>query len=687
MIARTSLIDMLGVSALTSQAPAAKALLGGGTSRFDAALLQATKTLQDTATEGPGNPSGLQQAFEATLETLSQRTLEQLKSMATNGASLKTIVDKAAQDAGLNAEEKTALANLAATALPRLTAFKAEALSMGAPATNDGKGGEQPGPQGGSPVTAAHPADSLSSAPTRRTQQNTTPTSTSIASLAQQLLTPVVVSTRTDDGSQATGPVSLASAGTARPQSNPGALPLTPEPLQTDPKAQVITLAGRVPSTGPSSDTPQGAPALAPAGQPQTNSQANAVATPPSQEQTAPAAQLLDPQVEILQAQEAMPVQADSVLSLNGNGEWSGSNELVALAQAGADQPQSQAVTGTAPSQPQVPAAGTLPPQQAQAMTGTTPSQPQAPVAALQPRTQVQAVTGTTPSQPQARETAGVQAQPQAPATAGTTPPQTQAQATAAPLTFTTPAQPQPQAPQAQAVTVLPTSQPQAQVNAAVAPPQATVARLAQQDRVQAPPDQAQSGSAPQTTVGLLAWNNQNTPESKPAVSTGSFAGLAQVGQDAGNPRAATGADVPQQSPVQQVSQALQDAQTNGNSRLLIHLKPAGLGDVQVDLLMSGGKLTARLVAATPEVHQAFVRDLAGFKTGLESHGVAVQEVSVALRSGLQEQPQGQPRQPQDQSWWRQAQDHGDGGANLPQAGSGYAGRNLSIDQRFSALA
>jgi len=125
---------MLGVNTLTSQTPTAKALLGGGTSRFDAALLQATKTLQDTTTEGPGNqPSGLQQAFEATLETLGQRTLDQLKSMATNGAALKTIVDQSAQDAGLNTEEKSALANLAAAALPRLTAYKAETLSMGTP--------------------------------------------------------------------------------------------------------------------------------------------------------------------------------------------------------------------------------------------------------------------------------------------------------------------------------------------------------------------------------------------------------------------------------------------------------------------------------------------------------------------------------------------------------------------------
>jgi flagellar hook-length control protein FliK len=221
----------------------------------------------------------------------------------------------------------------------------------------------------------------------------------------------------------------------------------------------------------------------------------------------------------------------------------------------------------------------------------------------------------------------------------------------------------------------------------ASAQPQATSAQPAQSDRVQPAPSDAPGSSAPQTTVGLLAWTSQNTPSSKASDSSGAFVGLAQVGQDAGNSKAPVAPDAPQPNPVQQVTQALQDAQNNGNSRLLIHLKPDSLGDVQVDLLMSGGKLTARLVAATPEVHQAFVRDLAGFKTGLESQGVSVQEVSVALRSGLQDQPQGQPRQPQDQSWWRQAQNQGNGGSNLPQAGAGYGGPSLNIDQRFSALA
>ena len=691
MIARTSLIDMLGVSALTSQTPAAKAMLGGGTSRFDAALLQATKTLQDTTTEGPGNPaSGLQQAFEAALETLSQRTLDQLKSMATNGASLKAIVDKAAQDAGLNGEEKSALANLAAAALPRLTAFKAEALSMGAPATTDGVGGEQPGPQGGNPATAASPADSLNSGSTRRTQQNNTPTSTNIASLAQQLLTPVVVSTRTDDGSQAAGLVSLASAGTARSQSNPGALPLTPAPLRTDPKATVIKLVGGVSDAEPAPSAPQGTAPVAPAPQTPETPQANAVETPPSQEPNAPANPMLDPQVEVLQGQDPMPAQSDSVVSLNGNGEWSGSKELVALAKAGVDQPQDQAVAETNPSQPQTPpVTSALPQPQAPAVTGNLPSQPAAVTQGALPQLQAPAATGNTPSQPQARV---ADAAPQAPAVTGSTPSQPQAQGAPAqspvvPFTLTAPTQGQAQAPQPQAATVPLTPQLEARVAAAPAPLQATLTQPAQLDRAQPAPNNAAGGSAPQTTVGLLAWTSQNTPSSKSADSTGAFVGLAQVGQDAGGASAPVLPDVPQQNAVQQVTQALQDAQNNGNSRLLIHLKPDNLGDVQVDLLMSNGKLTARLVAATPEVHQAFVRDLSGFKTGLESHGVSVQEVSVALRSGLQEQPQGQPRQPQDQSWWRQAQNQGNGGSGLPQAGAGYSGPSLSLDQRFSALA
>jgi len=380
-------------------------------------------------------------------------------------------------------------------------------------------------------------------------------------------------------------------------------------------------------------------------------------------------------------------VQAESILSLNGDGQWSGAKALVEQAQAASSQPE--AGTEKSPSHPQATAGG-IPQTQAQTVTGNTPSQPQAPAAEVPP--QMTSVTGktssesgtpgsaeNTPSQPLAQAEGAASAQYQPSPSAVFSNPQT-------PATGTTPSQaPQPQA---QAVTGTTPSQPQAQANAQ---PQGATSLLPQFNRAQtvAVENSAHegAGTSPQNTVGLLAWTSQNTPVSKPADSTAPLTPLAQIGQDAGNGLAAAAPkDAQQQNVVQQVTQALSDAQNNGSSRIVIRLKPDSLGDVQVDLLMSNGKLSARLVAANTEVHQAFVRDLAGFKTGLESHGVSVQEVSVALRAGIQDQPQGQPRQPQDQSWWRQAQNQSNGGSSLPVTG-GYSGRNLSIDQRFSALA
>jgi flagellar hook-length control protein FliK len=112
------------------------------------------------------------------------------------------------------------------------------------------------------------------------------------------------------------------------------------------------------------------------------------------------------------------------------------------------------------------------------------------------------------------------------------------------------------------------------------------------------------------------------------------------------------------------------------------------LGDVTVDLVLAGGKVSARLVASSPAVRDAFVQDLAGFKAGLESHGIAVSEVSVALRAGVQDQPQGQPQpQPQNEAWWRLLGKEKASDLSLIQTSVVYGGSDLGGDQRFSALA
>lgn len=143
-----------------------------------------------------------------------------------------------------------------------------------------------------------------------------------------------------------------------------------------------------------------------------------------------------------------------------------------------------------------------------------------------------------------------------------------------------------------------------------------------------------------------------------------------------------------QQNVFRQVSEALQKAPEGERGRLVIQLKPAELGEVQVDLILAGGKLTARLVASRPEVRDAFVRDLPNFKAGLESQGVTVHEVSVAVRAGIQDQPQGQPQQ-QATAWWQGGLEKNSAEAPAGATGVAYeAGQAYAENsKRFSAFA
>lgn len=133
-----------------------------------------------------------------------------------------------------------------------------------------------------------------------------------------------------------------------------------------------------------------------------------------------------------------------------------------------------------------------------------------------------------------------------------------------------------------------------------------------------------------------------------------------------------------------QVSEALREAPDKESGRLLIRLKPAELGEVTIDLVMSGGKLSARLVASQPEVRDAFVRDLQSFKVGLEAQGVVVRDVSVAMRAGVADQQQQQAPQ-QQAPWWRDLPPESKTPVVPLPVLSGYTAD--ALDQRFSALA
>ena len=189
--------------------------------------------------------------------------------------------------------------------------------------------------------------------------------------------------------------------------------------------------------------------------------------------------------------------------------------------------------------------------------------------------------------------------------------------------------------------------------------------------------DEAPAGTA---TAGALQGKRQ--------VTDGTFNTLAQFGQDPLKAMATQTAKdyAVKQSVFNQVAEALREAPDAESGRLLIRLKPASLGEVHVDLILTDGKLSARLVASQGDVRDAFARDLPAFKASLESHGVVVREVSVALRAGVQDQPQGQPQQRQQE--WRPTLTNTQSGTPVPvPVFAGYGQAALSDPQRFSALA
>jgi len=206
---------------------------------------------------------------------------------------------------------------------------------------------------------------------------------------------------------------------------------------------------------------------------------------------------------------------------------------------------------------------------------------------------------------------------------------------------------------------------------------------------------QAQGQAASQAQQQGAAAENGNSgnaagpqPQLRSSQPAGSFT-LAAIGQ---NPVKSLADQAVQdyglqKGVTQQVSDALDTAVGAGPGKIVIQLKPANLGEVQISLTMVDGKLTARIIASQPEVRDVLARDLAGFKAGLESHGVVVNEVSVAVGTGMQDRQQGSPQQAAPQ-WWRGAPKlAADETAGTPASVYAYAATGTDGLQGFSALA
>lgn len=717
MIARpqADLLNMLPVTQVTPLA--AKALEGGvNTLRFDAALLEAAKTMRDSAPQAPelALVPKVQAAFENALSELAQKPVDQLKTLIAQPQAAKpeiaALVTRIAQAAGLNADEQKALNDLVPLALPRLLDLKANIQVPGTTPTaiTTTNGGEQPGPQGRTPVTEASPVDtdtslepSFTAQPQEQDPRATRDAQSQAGSgllLSQLPSAPILLSTRTDDGSgkssalSQAGNVSSNSTGTVTPPPAASA-PLAPKPAMG---AEVMAPAQ------PEGDAPQGRVIQLSA---TVEAQAGSVPPPPAEAPSAPAQAEAPAAVDARAPQGPRSTSAQAPAPQPGSDAavraLTGADGTVTLAQAAAPQSAEPQGPATQPrAQAPLPAAQGAPSQPLATdldLQFQDPSQP----LAVRPESVLTLKEDGTWSQP---------APAPAPA-ASTIAPQGAREAAPAPMQ----AQQGPVAPALQAPVLTPTTT--ASIPAAGAPlqapapaPETAVASSPVVPAVQtqaAAPATPQLEAQPQAAAAAPRIGSDGAVESKPTLADAfqapvqpaparrsaadsAFSNLAQ--QQSPDPLKAVAQQTARdysvrESVFKQVYEALREAPSTESGRMLIRLKPAELGEVHVDLILVNGKLSARLVASQTEVRDAFARDLQSFKAGLESQGVSVSEISVAVRAGVDQQQQQPQRQADAQAWWRQLPRPDDNTPSLGMpASAGYT--NLSVtDQRFSALA
>src|SRR5665213_1212793 len=143
-----------GLNAASNQAQA------NAQARFDAALLQAAQAVRESDSESAGSLSPrMQTALEAALDQLNQKSLPQLQVLADQPQGLAALMAHLTQTGNLNPAESAQLNKLLLLALPRMLAHKSDEEVLGKTAKAISTGGAHPGPQGGTPIALAFPAD------------------------------------------------------------------------------------------------------------------------------------------------------------------------------------------------------------------------------------------------------------------------------------------------------------------------------------------------------------------------------------------------------------------------------------------------------------------------------------------------------------------------------------------------
>lgn len=711
MIIRTQL-EPMNVQPVPTAASANATAQNGISSHFDAVLLQAAEAIRDAAPEGQAAVSPkLQQALESAMAQLNPEPTAQPQALGQRSQAATALSRQAAQTDSLGTAWSVQLSDLLTPTAPRPQVRKSSQEVPGSTTEEASIGGVQPGPQGGTPVSTASPADLLTvkasskaspqMAPAPAFRQTTIVPGNTVPSNAGPIagLVPVAPATA-GNGSQG------AQAGAANPTGSQGSPTVSPTlnlvgslsqlsggaPLSN---ARVITVAAAGPAPQLATEGPlpgsqtqsgnSGAPVnqdQASPAQPQGQAQGSAPTTGGNQVQAgfggAPTTQIgalpvFDMEVQLTDSAPALSILPQSQVTLKGDGTW-----VLPQGAPAQPKPEGQPAPAAVTQAPQN--SGTPAEQPVLAQTGSTPAggQPVTTLPASSEESGVSegSVSGGAQGTGQEQEAEGAEL-PQGwqsaagLSTDGTDTTQTASQQNSQRTTEGTQATQEAGGAWAQAAQLADVAQTQ-------------TSTVVQSRSVSQPlPPSTQSGTLGNAVASALISASGQQSRTQAGALSGQ---LASIGQDPTNAPAGQGGTLGlQQNVAQQISEALNNAAGADPGRLTIQLKPASLGAVQVDLSMVDGKLTAHLVTSSQDVRDVLVRDLAGFKASLETHGVIVNEVSVAVRADVQDRQQGTPQQP-TQDWWRNlARETTAQAAGSETAYAGFAAAGQ--EQSFSALA
>ncbi len=580
-------------------------------SRFDSALSQAAQGVQDGTDPLSALSVQARQALTDLLNQLSGQGSSDLGHLARHPELLAALVASQGEGAGLGPAESARLVRMLATALPRLLQLKARDASAQAGRSSakaaGGSGAAQsqvqvPAAPSG-PVQGDAFAAVLALLSGTQSAPAYAPEMAFAAGPAPDFALPQV------SAGGGTGGLAVSADSRAAASMSAASDKASAAPAQAQPGSTVQTSV--VPEAGPQVG---GQPGSAAAEFPATLDIPAGLAL-----------EVLDPSAGL-----PLSAQADSLVTLKGDGSWV--------------YPQSAPVASArpvpAPAQPQ-----------AQADANAAPARVVAPLPATAGSF---AVLGGSLAAPEPLVAAGMPTEPLASAPGEAI--QAQAVSGAAPSLDPAIAGPSLDASVAQAEQ----QSGQAQVQSgAGTPSQAQASLLVANQAAVAPGSASPSGngrtaeSAGPTRPGAA---NQGSVPSGAALQVGAAA-VAAVGREGAQGGATSnngawpaGSAVPAYV-ADAVARAVNESGAATPGRLLIRLSPASLGLVQVDLVLADGKLTAHLVTGRSDVRDALARDLSGFKASLESHGVAVNEVSVALGMAADSGGGSQPRQDPGQAW------------------------------------